>query len=157
MRRRIIFLDIDGVLNSVRYDRERGAEDGNMDESRVALLARLARESGAELVLSSTWRRHWGPTADECDGIGRELNATLARHGLVLSDKTPLLPRYDRPREIREWLERHGDEVASFVILDDEYGGWGELEPHLVKTDARIGRGLEVSHVERALELLRGQ
>ena len=36
--RRIIFLDIDGVLNSVKYDRERTDKEGNIDETRMVLL-----------------------------------------------------------------------------------------------------------------------
>ena len=32
---KIIFLDIDGVLNSVRYDRQRTVNQGNIDETRL--------------------------------------------------------------------------------------------------------------------------
>ena len=34
---KIIFLDIDGVLNSSRYDEERAFLDGAIDESRLTL------------------------------------------------------------------------------------------------------------------------
>ena len=35
---KIVFLDIDGVLNSQAYDRVRGLYDGVIDESRLPLL-----------------------------------------------------------------------------------------------------------------------
>ena len=35
---RVIFLDIDGVLNSVRYDRSQIPSDGNIDRTRLVFL-----------------------------------------------------------------------------------------------------------------------
>ena len=51
-------------------------------------------------------------------------------------------------------MDAHTDEVERFVILDDAFGGWAELAEHLVKTDYRIGYGLEEEHVEKAIALL---
>lgn len=153
-RNDIVFLDIDGVLNSVRYDRERTAGEGNIDESRMPLLQALLAACPARIVLSSSWRKHWGPTPCECDGIGEELNLLFAKYGLKIFDKTPVLETHGRAREIGAWLLAHAAEVDRFVILDDEFGGWGELSERLVRTNPRIGRGLEERHVQEAILLL---
>lgn len=71
--------------------------------------------------------------------------------GLVLTDKTPVLG--DRSDEISAWLRAH-PETESFVILDDIVGNWGKLEPNLVQTSHRIGRGLEEEHVIKAIRIL---
>ena len=152
--RRIIFLDIDGVLNSVKYDRQRTDEDGNIDETRMVLLKELVDSTNAEIVLSSSWRKHWSIDDSECDHIGRELNSTFQKHGLKISDKTPVLSALERSIEIQTWLDEHLCEIQSFVIIDDMFGGWGPLANNLVKTDNRIGRGLEMKHVEMAKRVL---
>ena len=155
--RRIIFLDIDGVLNSVRYDRERRENDGNIDETRLVLLKGLIDTTGAEIVLSSSWRKHWGSMPEECDAIGDELNMEFCKFGLTVTDKTPVLSAIERGIEIKAWLDDHADEVGSFVILDDMFFGFAGLEEHFVKTDSRIGRGLEERHVEKARRILLGE
>lgn len=154
-RNNIVFLDIDGVLNSVKYDCERTAAQGNIDESRMPLLQALLAACPAQIVLSSSWRKHWGPTPCECDGIGEALNRLFAKYGLKIFDKTPTLSTHGRAQEIGAWLDAHAAEVDRFVILDDEFGGWGELAEHLVRTNPRIGRGLEERHVQEAISLLR--
>ena len=53
---KILFLDIDGVLNSARYDALRLPDQGNIDETRLPLLQRIIGETQAKIVLSSSWR-----------------------------------------------------------------------------------------------------
>ena len=152
--RKIVFLDIDGVLNSEKYDRQRTAQDGNIDETRLAFMKELIDYTNADIVLSSSWRKHWSRNAEECDAIGMEINHTFERYGLKIFDKTPIIGARERAAEIQVWLDAHVGEVESFVILDDTFGGWGALQKNLVKTNSRIGRGFERSQMERAKELL---
>ena len=155
---KVVFLDIDGVLNSNLYDRQiRTATDGNIDESRLDLLKQLVEQTGAVIVLSSSWRKHWDMDPAGGDAIGRELNTVFRKHGLKIGGKTPCLASGERAEEIRTWLTEHKTEVESFVILDDAFGGWSELASHLVQTNYRIGRGLEGRHVQRAIDLLKGE
>lgn len=151
---KVIFLDIDGVLNSVAYDRERTPDQGNIDESRLPLLKRIVDESGAYIVLTSSWRKHWEREVSLCDTVGKELNDTFRKFQLQIADKTPLIGAGQRALEIQRWLDAHEGQVECFVILDDIFAGWGSLQSHLIKTDARIGRGLEQNHVDRALGML---
>lgn len=148
----VIFLDIDGVLNSVIYDRERAQTDGNIDVSRLPLLKRILDAADAQVVLSSSWRKHWDRNPAIRDRIGQELDSTFLQAGIVIADKTPAAD--SRREEIALWLSAH-PQVANYVILDDTFGGWGDLAEHVVKTDSRIGRGLQERHVEAAIRILR--
>lgn len=152
---KILFLDIDGVLNSARYDREKATDSGNIDPSRLELVKEIIEKTEARIVLSSTWREHWEKDPTLCDGDGTEINRIFAEHGLIIFDKTPVLPRNSsRAAEIGAWLEEHPD-VTVYAILDDETFGWTEeLTSHWVKTNHRIGYGLEETHVARVIELL---
>lgn len=153
---KVLFLDIDGVLNSVKYDRERRATDGNIDKSRLRLVRRIVEETGARIVLSTTWRRHWERDAAQCDTVGLGLIADFASCGLAIYDKTPWLPTGDRAEEITQWLDTADRYVTDFAILDDIRFGWGELADFLVLTDERVGYGLEEEHAERVIRILNG-
>ena len=155
MSRKKIFLDIDGVLNSARYQRERKETDGNIDESRMPLLKKIVEETNADIVLSSTWRLHWNINAEDCDAVGQELNMLFEKYGLKITDKTPVLEdSYLRADEIAAWLKEHQGEFDRFVILDDTFSGWCDLQNYLVKTDFLIRRGLEEHHVQKAIQIL---
>lgn len=149
---KVIFLDIDGVLNSYLYDKEKNENDGNIDISRLELIKSLVDRTQARVVLSSSWRCHWDPAGRETDATGKELETVFFQHGIYLSDITPLLGG-NRSKEIRAWLSGRSD-IEGFVIIDDIKFGWGDLEQYVVKTDYRIGRGLEQSHIDKAIKIL---
>lgn len=152
---KVVFLDIDGVLNSIRYDRQRTDNQGNIDETRLLLIKGLVDATNACIVLTSSWRKHWEKDAARCDAIGRELNEIFAKHQVQIYDKTVALPNKDRAQEIRIWLNLQ-EEVEEYVIFDDIAFGWGDdLEDHLIKTNPRIGFGLEEMHIQKAMELLK--
>ena len=56
---KIIFLDIDGVLNCMQYLIENNCRGIGIDPARVALVADIVRASGAKIVLTTSWRSHW--------------------------------------------------------------------------------------------------
>lgn len=156
---KIIFLDFDGVLNSVEYDRVRDRTvNTNIDESRLPLLKQIVDATQAKIVLSTSWRRHWNKNAGDCDGVGLWINAVFEKYGLEIYGKTPQLHfGAGRKAEVLSWLEFPPEAVDDFVILDDYALGWEELGAHLVKTSPYIGRGLEIEHVEKAIKILRGE
>ena len=138
---KVIFLDIDGVLNVNGCEQR---DDGpNMDECRLELVKELADKSGAKVVLISTWRRMWEPG---CDFDNRFREA-----GITIFDVTPFL--LIRRVEISRWLKAH-PEVDGYVILDDGVDMWDELEPHVVNTDPEV-YGLQPEHIEKALKVLK--
>ena len=139
MTRRVVFLDIDGVLAPIRrWDRY-----GDLDPACIQVLNEIVARSGADVVVSSTWRH--GKTVAELQEILEAEGFT----GFVL-DKTPTgAPGADRGEEIAAWLAEHA--VVGCVIIDD-HADMGELRTHLVQTQP--SRGLQAADVPRALAML---
>jgi len=140
---KLIFLDFDGVLNSDLSVSELGTRYKFWPPS-VQALNQLLSESGALIVISSTWREHW---------TLKENAASLERAGLLggrVVGKT-CLSDSARGRQIDSWLKSAPYPVESFVILDDK----DDMDMHrerLVQVDASVGLG--AIEGRRALELL---
>jgi len=153
---KVIFLDIDGVLNSRAYDRKRNRdEQTDIDETRLPLVKEIVTATGAKIVLSSTWREHWAKDPHICRDDGVYINKTFAKYELEIYDKTPDLGMdFDRPDEIKAWLDSSQESIESFVIIDDYRYAWGSLSDNFVKTNPNFGLGLEEEHVQNAIEIL---
>jgi hypothetical protein len=139
MTRRVVFLDIDGVLAPIRrWDRY-----GDLDPACIRVLNEIVAGAGVDVVVSSTWRH--GKTVTEL----QEMLDAAGFIGRVI-DKTPVgAPGADRGEEITAWLAEHA--VGGYVIIDD-HGDMGELCAQLVLTQP--ARGLQPADVPRAIEIL---
>jgi len=137
--RRVVFLDIDGVLAPIRrWDRY-----GDLDSACIRVLNEILARAGADVVVSSTWR--YGKTI-------AELQAMLEAEGFAgrVLDKTPTgAPGADRGEEIAAWLAEHA--VAGYVIIDD-HADMGDLHAHLVQTQP--AHGLQPADAPRAIATL---
>ena len=139
MTRRVIFLDIDGVVAPIRrWDRY---ED--LDPACVRVLNEIVARCSADVVVSSTWR--YGKTVAEL----QEMLDAKGFAGRVV-DKTPTgPPGTDRGEEIAAWLAEH--DVAGYVIIDDHVVT-GDLRIHLVLTHP--AHGLRPADAPRAVAML---
>jgi len=140
----VIFLDFDGVVLCERAYR-RGRVNGQLvpEPSCVAALNRITRESGAQIVVSSTWRM-FGEA---------KVRALLAEWGVeaeVIGITPDLSHRPPRGVEIQTWLARNPS-PRSFVILDDDKD-MGHLLPYLVRTS--FSSGLTEADADRAIAIL---
>lgn len=153
---KIIFLDIDGVLNSRMYDRMRNwNEQTDIDETRLPLIKEIVDATGAKIVLSSTWRKHWDKDENLCDRDGRYINETFAKFCLSVYDKTPDIGAgAPRKAEVSKWLKDTAESIEAFVIIDDYRYGWEELSERFVKTEPNFRLGIEREHAERAIAIL---
>jgi len=138
--RRVIFLDIDGVLAPIRrWDRY-----GDLDPACIRVLNEIVAGGEADVVVSSTWRH--GKTIAEL----QDMLQTGGFAGCVV-DKTPAnIPGASRGDEIAAWLAAHA--VDGCVIIDD-HTDMGELRTHLVQTHP--AHGLQPADAPRAIEMLR--
>lgn len=150
----ILFLDIDGMLNTERqHDRcvNLGADQVDnfgyaFDPDAVANLERIVNESGADIVISSSWKM-WGLDAMQRMWARRDLpSKVIGITPNTESDEMLLsidLDLMDIPAikgsEIKEWLTTDGYEVTHYAILDDLPDMLPEQESHFVQTDPRIG------------------
>ena len=142
---KIIFLDIDGVLNCDRYIIENNCRGIGIDPTRMVLLADIVRASGAKIVLTTSWRAHWSEKPEECDAMGREINEAFAAHGLSVYSKTPRIS-YNREEEILAWLDEN-PEATRFVIIGVHVGG-GALAaaPDVARADHHADLHTQVVH-----------
>jgi hypothetical protein len=110
---RVIFLDIDGVLNCKRTPNPRKLPYV-IDPVLLERLLRLLDRSDAKVVLSSTWRY---------DPAGL---FSARRLGVPFIDVLPDMPGQPRRDEILAWLVAHPD-TNRFAVIDDEDDELDEL------------------------------
>ena len=149
---KVIFLDIDGVLNTEAYRENPDVDyfEQPISEEHMPLLEYLVKSTGAKIVLSSTWREYWDKGEVQSDRFGDYINNLFGKYALEIYDKTPELR--DRSEEIDEWIKLHQGEIESYVILDD-FDWSEENEKCLVKTVDEVG--LDEEAVKRAVGVLK--
>ena len=156
---KVIFLDIDGVLNCKNTADCCEGYIG-VDNKKVELLKRVVDETGALIVLSSSWRLGVTNTGLGTEGLMDYLKEKLAKYGLEIYSMTPQIGGFhgSRGKEIDIWLNSR-DNIESWVVLDDEYfddfSVYG-IDSHLVNTDF-YGDGLTKEDVEQAIYILNGE
>ena len=117
-----IFLDIDGVIatpTSVRlnYLLGRGPDRQWYDGIALSYVSRLVQETGAKVVLTSTWRTDLESDNPFLKAIMDNLLVQLEEVGAPVFDATPRIYETDRSGEVAAWLDAHP--CTSYVIFDD--------------------------------------
>lgn len=137
-----IFTDIDGVLNCSKTTKRLAVDNRFtfVDTRKVLRLRDIVERTGAQLVLSSSWRHGILPSGLFLDKMAYiELVEEFRRLRCpIWTDVTPYLPKAKRWQEINAWLMLH-PEVDEFIILDDWYDELKPFSDKLVLTDARVG------------------
>ena len=155
---KLIFLDIDGVLNEEK-SRSRCVGYKGIDDKKAENLAAIVRATDAKIVLISTWKDGWRKTDKAYQGMmANYLDKKLKKQGVTVFDKTKDMAEGEylsRGEGILEFLKRHKTE--SYVILDDyqfDYDSCG-LTAYHIKTNAYDG-GLTSALAEKAINILNG-
>lgn len=143
---KILFLDIDGVLITAGSKVCRSHKMRKADPGCVAQLNRVIRETGARVVVSSSWRldpevyRHLKAWGVEAEFVG----------------KTPSLGT-DRGLEIAAWLSAHkrgGNPAPRRLVILDDYNDMWPYRDFQVRTDFR--EGLTKTKADAAIRMLNG-
>ena len=141
---KLIFLDIDGVLISERF-----MSDNTADPRCVEQLNRITDRTGADIVVSSSWRHHgiqkvtlilrqWGVTGNILD---------------ITPDMRQLSPDKKRRCEILKWMDSYEGYSwlnDAYVIIDDEPDVYASR--HTVLTDPAFG--LNEVDADKAIAIL---
>ena len=142
---KVVFLDFDGVLVTEASSYRRSVTGTVADPDAVNALNYLVAETGALLVVTSTWRLEYS--------LG-ELSELL-RSWRVQADILGATPSgFTRGDEIQQWLDQFGGPagVDSFVILDD-LTDMGKLSSRLINIEFETG--LTMDHARQAVEFLK--
>ena len=168
MKRKILFLDIDGVLNTERhheYCYKNGIDNSDdygylFDAVAVKNLARIVNETGADIVISSSWKYSGLSTLldmwSERGLPGRVIDITpdnISNEMLLHADLDNMELLSCKGYEIREWLTAHGKNVCSYAILDDEQEMLPEQQNHFVQTNPTVG--ITEDDAEKAIAILK--
>mgnify|MGYP006896943385 CR=1 FL=1 len=173
---RVLFLDIDGVLNSLDWmeradstsmpadaeaaeriaraasylhmpPQEIARDRQRLDPDALARLARLVRETESGVIVSSSWR-----AVMDYRGLEELFTQIMDWPRGRIRDQTPMLDMlFNRGREIDAWLE--ANPCQDYVILDDlPPEAFPGHEHRLVQTDMEAG--LQDEHCLQAWKLL---
>ena len=160
---KVLFLDIDGVLNSENWlgyrlyciknnmfnevinfvntnDERIKYKLSMIDDRAIANLNRIIEETGCKVVLSSSWR-----SSIESENIFTQNLLKLKGFKYEFYDVTPRLWFSDfsirRGEEIKFWLDKESEkhEIESFVILDDDSDMLPEQMNNFIHVDGQVG------------------
>lgn len=153
---KFIFLDIDGVLNYANCRARSSTGCIGIENEPLKLLKHIVEETGAKIVLTSTWKTDWFKTdyIEDLPKDGQYLIKKFSQVRLGILDKTVDKQWSMRGQGILDYLK--DCYCDGFVILDDETFDFFELglDKYLVKTSFFNG-GLTTSHAERAINILK--
>ena len=112
---RVIFLDIDGVLNKHNWSQNKTPW---MEDSKVELIGRLCKDTGAKVVLASNWREAWfEPMFYE-----NETTAIYKGHKLFEKNNIEVVGITGRGEtrceEIKQYLKDNPN-IINYVSIDD--------------------------------------
>jgi len=159
----IIFLDVDGVLNT-HSPLCPHVMCGQIHDDKAAILKRIILTTKAQIVLSSAWR--YLIYRDDMNLVG--LNWLFRSHGIpgvifgITREDTmvvrepwdgsqPWPVSNERGRQIADWV-RINEFSGKYVVIDDMDLGISEMKLPFVQTDPR--NGLTEIDAERAIEFL---
>lgn len=169
---KIIFLDVDGVLNNEKntvfmykflgkdkYFKKVKEDFDIFDLRSVRYVARLIDyfENDIKLVISSTWRTN----KKAVDKIIEKLSIFMKTFNLPV-DVTEVDKNRIRGIEIQHYLEDHNLLDCDYVIIDDDtadiigdkYEGL-DFKPHFVQCSYKTG--FKRKEYKKALKILRGE
>jgi len=106
--RRVIFLDIDGVLNTYGTPSSSLANWKYIEENLTKNLEFIIEKTDADIVISSSW----------CEEAIELLKSVDFKYIDKIIGVTPRVKRW-RGEQIMDWTNKN-DEVDDFVVIDDE-------------------------------------
>ena len=172
---KVVFLDVDGPLT---YSDYKNVDTANIDPNKVLLLKEICENTGAMVVISSSWRG----TEKYTPRIYYILREILQAYKIPVFGDLPYIPceilgqiPKDKPLSLEEISEnpsfniKYGtgraaevqkfldeNKVEAFVILDDEDFNWESygFKNNWVQPTWFGDGGLKEEHVCKAIELL---
>lgn len=152
---KIIFLDVDGVLNSYRnvaafdhyphpgepdvlHGQPNIMAESNLDRIAIGMIRAICKKTGAKIVLHSTWRIHVNPIE-----WGKKWNL-------------PIIAGTDgnvgKPQSIKIWLgetQRNVEYVSHYAIIDDD-----DMDDREHQVTTGMTNGFLYEHYQKTLTLL---
>lgn len=140
MKNKIIFLDIDGVLNgygfwscfgwkiaclthneTIKEWYRKISDPCGVHENKVKLLSKIVNATSAKIVMSSSWRSaFWKIPYEKKNPDLKKLSDLFDKYNITVIGITPRINIGKRADEINAYISEHKNEIDNFIILDDE-------------------------------------
>ena len=143
---RVIFLDVDGVLNSEEFacwchefpDFVREGGSNWADPIAVRMITSLCEEHDIKLVISSSWRMFDVKSTIDCFKNYRDLTPLCKYIIGVTPRNTNDQVWEDRGEEIQHYLDTH-PEIDNYCIVDDDNDMLDSQRDNFVRTNSTHG------------------
>lgn len=144
---KVIFLDMDGVMVTPRACIAVGDKGiaSYLDPIAVSMINSLCDDSGAKIVISSSWRGWMDVSAMRAilgaAGINQEHffhDSTNKKDAGFFTPKVTTLGT-TRGHQISDWISDYHLGLETYLILDDDSDMLPEQKKHFVKTDVYNG------------------
>lgn len=162
MKDKIIFLDIDGVLNVIGQGHD---EYGQIFHKHLEdNLRYVIEQTGAKIVISSTWRMSGLKVMKEMwekrNLPGEVIGITPTEVDVVNRGTVEFYDMVDRGYEIQQYI--NDNNVKNYIIFDDDNDMLPSQFPYFIRTSNNqdhedcvdIGYGLTRKCAEKAIEIL---
>ena len=137
MNSRVLFLDYDGVVNTLMWNEKGTKTSYNFPRDKkvnnfqaVQWVSEFCIKCKFDIVITSTWREE--RNYKECL-IGGGL-----RSGIEILGCTKLMPDKTRGEEIQDYLDTH-PEIKYYIIVDDIDDFLPHQQSHFVKVNGNYG------------------
>lgn len=151
---KIIFLDFDGVIST--YEKR-----WTFDMKKLELLKEIVDKTDAKIVVSSSWKLGFTEVDDfiKCfynNPKNKDLNNVtifdwFANSIYDITDNNGPWRGY----EIQRWIDKHNEEIESYVILDDDSDFNDNQLFNFVQTDGY--EGITSREVKLCIKILNGE
>lgn len=162
---KVIFLDIDGVLNTKWWYTQMNRNTPKdkygyaFVPKAVANLRRILEETGSNIVISSSWKcmglSEMEDMWEERNLPGKVIGITpnsVSDELLVDADIDSIKLFHIRGEEIKEWMARHGKQVSNYTIIDDMDNMLPDQQSHFVQTNPE--EGITEEDVQKTIKIL---
>jgi hypothetical protein len=153
---KVIFLDIDGVLNSNDwYVKTRGVggyNGGDVDPECIELINDLIDATGAKIIMSSSWRSDYENSCEYLYDNGLYCDAIIGKtpHFCYTCQNDDIRSTLCRGNEIQYVLE--SKDITSYVIFDDDQDMLYSQKDNFIHIDYM--HGITKEHIEQAIKIL---
>lgn len=142
---KIIFLDFDGVITTLE-------SRWNIDSEKCKLVKRICDETGAKIVISSSWRKsnleYTMKQFSKESFLLYDYVVDITKRLSISGSASITIPR---GVEILQYIKSH-DSITNYVILDDDTDMLLWQRNHFVHT--RTYEGINEKNVEQAIKIL---
>lgn len=146
------FFDIDGVLNTSKD----WSRQYTFRSDLVANLCRFVKERNLDLIMTSSWRVGFvsAMSKDNLPHI-QNLEEDMYRHGIRITNKTPVFKGKFRDDEIKRYLDYHP--YNRVIVLDDDPGEYSDSAfksagLNFLFTDS--AKGFDAGTLKRAMKMV---